>query len=269
MNWSVFFTRTGSAIVYAALMILGLMWSHPMAILILAILIQVLCIREFFALSRLVFPSAAISRYFYWIACSVSVYLVVPFVLMEMILFLPILIFPLVLFLIAGLSKGKLLGACLTALVAVFYIGMPAAMLVDLRQGLGGKFALGVLILIWTNDTMAYIVGSFIGKTKFTDISPKKTIEGTVGGMIFTMIIAWVAAYFFMGDGQELHWLVIAAIVALAGTVGDLLESQIKRNAGVKDSGNIMPGHGGALDRFDSLLVVIPFVYLYAYLFMV
>lgn len=268
MNWSVFFTRAGSAIVYAAVMILGLVWPHPMAVLALAILIQVLCTREFFGISKKIFPKAIVPNHFIWIACIISVYLIVPFVLKEWVVFLPTLVLPVLLFLLAGLSKGKLLAGSLVTLIAVLYIGMPLAMLVDLRQGLGWIFVLGVLVLIWVNDTMAYIVGSFIGKTKFTDISPKKTIEGTLGGIIFTVVIAWVLAFYFIRDGRELHWLAIAAIVAVMGTVGDLLESQMKRSAGVKDSGNIMPGHGGALDRFDSLLVVLPFVYLYACLFM-
>jgi len=114
---------------------------------------------------------------------------------------------------------------------------------------------------------MAYIVGSLIGKTPFSKISPKKTWEGTVGGILITIIIAAIVskiiAYHF-----EISWILIAAISAIFGTFGDLLESKLKRMADVKDSGTFMPGHGGFLDRFDSLLVATPFVWLYVVLFL-
>jgi phosphatidate cytidylyltransferase len=123
---------------------------------------------------------------------------------------------------------------------------------------------LGLIFCIWINDTMAYIVGSRIGKTKFfPSISPKKTWEGTIGGIIFTILAA--AVYGLLGHTYRLiDWIVIAAIASVMGTAGDLLESKIKRLAGVKDSGNLMPGHGGFLDRFDSMIAATPFVWLYA-----
>jgi len=111
---------------------------------------------------------------------------------------------------------------------------------------------------------MAYIIGSFIGRTPLSTISPKKTWEGTVGGAI--VCIAVIAA---IGSWSKLfsvkHLVIIATICAVFGTLGDLLESKLKRTANVKDSGSLMPGHGGFLDRFDSLLIATPIVWLYIY----
>ncbi len=126
-----------------------------------------------------------------------------------------------------------------------------------------------IILSIWINDTMAYLVGSFIGKTPFSKISPKKTWEGTIGGAILCVIMIGIITH-FVSSFYSLpvkHWLAIAAICAVFGTLGDLLESKIKRTANIKDSGSFMPGHGGFLDRFDSLLVATPFVWLYVQLF--
>lgn len=124
----------------------------------------------------------------------------------------------------------------------------------------------GIIFSIWINDTMAYIVGSLIGKTPFSAISPKKTWEGTLGGALLCVVtIALVGnatGYYTVKD-----WMIIASCCAVFGTLGDLIESKLKRMANVKDSGTLMPGHGGFLDRFDSLLVATPFVALYYFLF--
>jgi len=119
-----------------------------------------------------------------------------------------------------------------------------------------------IIACMWINDTMAYIVGSLIGKTSFSKISPKKTWEGTIGGIILCIAVAGFLANQFAMN-KSYHWYIMAGIASIAGTAGDLLESKLKRLAGVKDSGHIMPGHGGFLDRFDSLLVATPFVWLY------
>jgi len=125
-----------------------------------------------------------------------------------------------------------------------------------------------IIACMWINDTMAYIVGSFIGKTPFSKISPKKTWEGTIGGAILCVFVVG----FFMGRYTSFipsyQWYILASIAAITGTAGDLLESKIKRMAGVKDSGSLMPGHGGFLDRFDSLLLATPFIWLYLQLFL-
>ena len=113
---------------------------------------------------------------------------------------------------------------------------------------------------------MAYIVGSMIGKTPLSPISPKKTWEGTVGGIILTIVVISLLAY-YTGRLSVIHAAILSAIAAISGTFGDLFESKLKRMAGVKDSGSIMPGHGGFLDRFDSLLFAAVFGWLYAMIF--
>ena len=125
-----------------------------------------------------------------------------------------------------------------------------------------------IIASLWINDTMAYIIGSLIGKTQMSKISPKKTWEGTVGGIILSGATIFLLSYFvFRFETISYSLLVVAVIASIAGTLGDLLESKLKRMAQVKDSGHIMPGHGGFLDRFDSLLVATPFVWLYVYFF--
>ena len=127
-----------------------------------------------------------------------------------------------------------------------------------------------IILAIWTNDTMAYIAGSLIGKTPFSPISPKKTWEGTIGGIVLCTLVMTILGY-LLPIGQALalkHWVAFAAIAAITGTIGDLFESKLKRNAGVKDSGTFMPGHGGFLDRFDSLLFAAPAIWMYVQIFL-
>ncbi|MGQ2984617.1 phosphatidate cytidylyltransferase [Flavobacterium sp.] len=122
---------------------------------------------------------------------------------------------------------------------------------------------IGCFVIIWTNDTFAYIVGKAIGRHKlFERISPKKTIEGFLGGMVFAIAAGYILSIYFKVL-SPLHWMASAAILVIFGTLGDLVESKFKRVAGVKDSGNIMPGHGGILDRLDSIIFAIPFLFLY------
>jgi phosphatidate cytidylyltransferase len=125
----------------------------------------------------------------------------------------------------------------------------------------------GMFLIIWSNDTFAYLSGRFFGKHKlFERISPKKTWEGSIGGFVFAVIAGLVYAFFT--DQSFLFWAVGACIVSVGGILGDLIESKIKRITGVKDSGNIMPGHGGILDRFDAIMFAAPFFYVWCILFM-
>lgn len=120
-----------------------------------------------------------------------------------------------------------------------------------------------VLLMIWTNDSFAFFVGKNIGKRKlFVSVSPKKTQEGFIGGLLFTLLSAYIISK-YNNDYTLMNWLTIAFIISVIGTLGDLVESKFKRQANIKDSGNIMPGHGGMLDRLDSILFAAPFIYLY------
>lgn len=123
-----------------------------------------------------------------------------------------------------------------------------------------------IIATIWINDTMAYLVGSFIGRTPFSPISPKKTWEGTAGGAILAVAVVTCAGVYWL-QLPLIQLLLITITSAVIGTLGDLLESKLKRMAGVKDSGSFMPGHGGFLDRFDSLLLAVPYVWLVLFLF--
>lgn len=131
----------------------------------------------------------------------------------------------------------------------------------------GYVIPLVIIASIWINDTMAYIVGSLIGKTPLSPISPKKTWEGTIGGIILSVVVVTLIGVYWM-KGEAKDFIAISLISAIAGTFGDLFESKLKRMAGVKDSGQIMPGHGGFLDRFDSLLVAVPFIWIFCILFL-
>jgi phosphatidate cytidylyltransferase len=122
---------------------------------------------------------------------------------------------------------------------------------------------ISVLSIIWINDSFAFFIGKNFGTHKlFPSVSPKKTIEGFLGGLTFSLIAALLISKFNL-EFSMINWLVIGVIVSVVGTIGDLVESKFKRQAKIKDSGNIMPGHGGILDRLDSLLFAAPFVYLY------
>lgn len=124
-----------------------------------------------------------------------------------------------------------------------------------------------VLIFIWVNDSFAFIVGSTLGKNKlFEKVSPKKTTEGFFGGWMFSLVAAYIISTTKIGANINLmDWLLIASVISIFGTIGDLVESKFKRQVNIKDSGTIMPGHGGLLDRLDSLYFVAPIVYLYIY----
>ena len=122
---------------------------------------------------------------------------------------------------------------------------------------------LGILLLTWSSDTFAYLVGSAIGKTPlFKRISPGKTIEGSLGGLLLTVAMGYLLSTFFTSV-PLMDWLIIALIVCVIGTLGDLIESMLKRSLKIKDSGTMLPGHGGFLDRFDSFILIIPALCVY------
>ena len=215
-NLQAFKTRTLTAIVFAVVMVGGLLWNR-WSFIILFTIIHFGCWYEFVKLIKKITPEKF------------------PY-------FLPL---------------------------GLLYITLPVFLMLYLRYDL---FILSednfskiipcmIIFSIWINDTMAYIVGSLIGKTPFSKISAKKTWEGTIGGAVLCVaVIALISRWFTF---NVMFFTIIAAICAIFGTLGDLLESKLKRMAGIKDSGSILPGHGGFLDRFDSMLLATPFVWLF------
>jgi len=126
---------------------------------------------------------------------------------------------------------------------------------------------IGFLLILWLNDTGAYFVGSMLGKHRlFERVSPKKSWEGSIGGALFSLLTAWSVSFLFPAMPLW-KWLMMAAIIIVTGTLGDLVESLLKRSLGVKDSGSLLPGHGGILDRFDAVLLSVPFVFVFLTLF--
>jgi phosphatidate cytidylyltransferase len=155
-------------------------------------------------------------------------------------------------------------------LLGVFYIAAPFTLLtyiacsnLELAPNIyHPNRVFGLLWLVWTNDTVAYLVGSRLGKTKLMErISPKKTWEGTAAGAAGTILMAWLISI-YVADFNQAQWLAIGVVVAVFATPGDLVESMLKRSVGVKDSGNLLPGHGGLLDRFDAFMFLLPFAWL-------
>jgi phosphatidate cytidylyltransferase len=268
VNWNTFFTRTGTALVFAIVMLIGLL-GQPIFFFALLLLIQFLSIKEYFFLLSQINPSEQYSVLLQAIVqlLGMAALLLIANVLdtnkaaCTALLFIPVLIL-----LREGLSEKGSINKAFHSFGGIIYITLPIAMLMLMREK-SLLLPLGLILLIWINDTMAYIVGSFIGKTPFSTISPNKTWEGTIGGGILTLLAAAIwgfySPYYTMQD-----WMALSICASFAGTLGDLFESKLKRLAAVKDSGSFMPGHGGALDRFDSLLVATPFAFVYSYLFM-
>ena len=292
-NWKTFQTRTLTAIIFAAIMLTGLLWNQ-WSFLVLFSFIHFGCWWEYFNLlekihnttyhryTRLGFmlagygimlwfcsPEFQINNYYLKENFSFPVS-IAGFVMLGMGIFQ---------------SKNIKLKAFGNAALGLLYISLCFGLMISLygREIVNSALMkedhiyvifLPILIVfcIWINDTMAYIAGSFIGKTPLSKISPKKTWEGTIGGMILGSIIMGYLAHIYdewFVFGQKLSfWILLALIATIFGTIGDLLESKLKRMAGVKDSGSLMPGHGGFLDRFDSMLLAIPAVWLYVFLFM-
>ncbi|MEK4228766.1 phosphatidate cytidylyltransferase [Solibacillus sp. FSL H8-0538] len=146
-------------------------------------------------------------------------------------------------------------------LLGAFYVGMGFHYLIETR-GHGLEFIVYCLLVVWTTDSGAYFVGRKFGKKKlWPEISPKKTVEGFVGGIVIAVLFALVMQLIYPFANGFVSLVFITIIASIVGQMGDLVESAIKRHYGVKDSGNILPGHGGILDRFDSLLFVVPLLH--------
>ena len=150
-------------------------------------------------------------------------------------------------------------------LIGLFYLrgGCIFLTMIPYQDDFFAKYLImGIFIMIWVSDSFAYLVGKTLGKHKlYPAVSPKKTIEGSMGGLVFTLIAAFLLGK-YAPVLNTTQWLILALVVVVTGSFGDLIESKLKRMAGVKDSGAILPGHGGMLDRLDSLVFAAPFAYL-------
>jgi len=293
LNASVFKTRSLSAVVFVIVMLAGLLLNQWL-FLLLILIIHTGCWLEFEKLISLRDETynQRIGFHKYGVIClgitfilwlTNNTYTILGVRISEAgwwLMLMIILALPLTELLFSRYFNIKNMGYSFSGLV---YISLSLALLADITDpdlgknlfyfsdsGYNPELPMLIILSIWINDTMAYIVGSLIGKTPFSKISPKKTWEGTAGGALLAVITIFVIAFFLAGktvNSAVWHYSDIAAIAAVAGTAGDLFESKLKRRAGVKDSGNMMPGHGGFLDRFDSLLFAAPAAWLYIVLF--
>jgi phosphatidate cytidylyltransferase len=302
-NWRTFQTRTLTAVIFAAVMLTGLLWNY-WSFFILFSIIHFGCWWEYLKLIEKIHQTK-IDNVVKWLFIFSGFVLMIILSLKStsntwiekegvLINLKWVLWMCTVLLLMVFLFQNKIvpLKAKLMCLAGFIYLSLSLGLMLrlsyfyelsyssnnepEIKKIFSPLIPCLIVFSIWINDTMAYIVGSLIGKTSLSSISPKKTWEGTVGGiMLCVLIIGFIIApIIFPKLVSEFHvirnynWYLIAAIASIAGTFGDLLESKLKRMAGVKDSGTFMPGHGGFLDRFDSLLLAIPAVWLYVFLFM-
>lgn len=227
LNMATLKTRALTAIVFVVVMLTGIIY-HEWSFIGLFLVIQFGCIFEYLKLIKLIDPNyGRFPMPFLKFFAMGILYLVPPFSIMR-----------------------------------ILYTNSP-----HFFEGPNWVLPMIIIASIWINDTMAYFVGSLIGKHPLSSVSPKKTWEGTIGGAILAVLVISWAASLIWGFSTK-YLLAISATAAIAGTFGDLLESKLKRMAGVKDSGQIMPGHGGFLDRFDSLLIATPAVWLILLLFL-
>lgn len=210
---------------------------------------------------------------FVMLVFTVSVVLLktgIPFSMIGLLFALPV-VFMLVPFLLALFSKRhsftEMAGSCWTSLL---FVALPCFLILSLYNScplpaINGKLLTILLfVLIWINDIFAYLSGMAFGRHPlFKRISPKKTVEGSLGGCAMTVLTAYLANHFWLHAMGNLEMMGLAAVVVVFGSLGDLCESMLKRQAGVKDSGNVIPGHGGILDRFDAMFLAVPFAFCY------
>lgn len=270
--------RTISAIVFAVIMIAGLVWN-AWSFFTLFVVIQLGCLYEYQKLLALIFPSyqniTAIHKWGLLVLGCLMMMMLGPLDLAIngiSIKYIGSRVLPFVigfLLLIEIFSKKINLQNWVISFAGLIYIPMGLSLFFQLKSFMTNTYfgswtfsiPLLIIVSIWVNDTMAYLVGSVIGKTPLSPISPKKTWEGTIAGVILSVLIVSKGMALVVPI-QEKYIFYISLVASIAGNFGDLLESKLKRLAGVKDSGSMMPGHGGFLDRFDSILFATPFVWL-------
>ena len=291
-NWQTFRTRALTAIIFVVVMLAGLLWNQ-WSFLVLFSVIHFGCWWEYFRLLEKIHTTTyhiytklglMLIGYGLMLWFCGPVYHIAGYGLKEN-FSLPVSAAGFIVLIIGIFQKNKVeLKSFGAAALGLLYISLSWGLMMNLYRltdiylhdtmYVVAGYIIPVVIIasIWINDTMAYIVGSLIGKTPLSKISPKKTWEGTIGGILLCIVIIALLlpllAFRTTDTSLSIFLAIIAAIAAIAGTFGDLFESKLKRMAGVKDSGHIMPGHGGFLDRFDSLLLATPFVWLFISLFL-
>ncbi len=276
MDIKVLQTRTLTGLVFGVIMLAGLLYNQT-GFMILTTLICAGCLWEYYGMISSVQTYSETkkirTRIFYSLV-GLAVYLFFmlnPFSFFVRI-YISVLLFPFLFLLFAVelflIDKRNFQNITLN-IFGLIYIVTPLSLLHHILTYNESWFPgmvnpiIGIVLLIWTNDTFAYLTGAQFGKHKmFPEVSPKKSWEGFVGGTIMTLVIAWLLSMWLTTLTLR-DWIALALIASIIGTIGDLFESMIKRNLGIKDSGNIMPGHGGFLDRFDAFIFCIPFVFAY------
>lgn len=268
-----FTQRAITGAIFVSVMIVGIFY-HSLSLLILFGIISVLSLWEFYGI---VPKTNHTTLRIYSVITGTVVYFLTAMYFQNLVeaKYL-VLIFPLI-FLIAVIElyrkKERPFGNIAFAIFGVVYISLPFAFLnyLAVYNPLGIQLAynpwlvIGFFILIWTNDTGAYLAGRALGKNKlFERISPKKTWEGAIGGLLLTLVAAFLLNKYSLLLNIT-HWMIIAVIIVVFGNLGDLTESLFKRSVSIKDSGNLLPGHGGLLDRFDAVLIAAPMVFTYVY----
>jgi phosphatidate cytidylyltransferase len=282
-NWQTFKTRALTAVVFVVIMAVGLLWNN-WSFFILFSIVHFGCWIEYQKLVEKFNPDYTSITLFHRYGVMIGGWcLLLYFTNAELTIgdlrlqglgwwlgLITLFLVPLIELVQAKKVMLQNLGYSLCGLI---YISLSLGLLVALRHNwIEEEYSLNLIIplliifTLWINDTMAYVVGSFIGKTPLSPISPKKTWEGTVGGVIMAIVAMCLLAY-TTERLSVVHTAIITLLAAVSGTFGDLFESKLKRMAGVKDSGNLMPGHGGFLDRFDSLLFAATVVWFYAIFF--
>ncbi|WP_308992993.1 phosphatidate cytidylyltransferase [Mariniflexile litorale] len=259
--------RSCSGLLYVVLLILCL--KYQQLLMALFFVFGIICLAEF---KKLILLKSIIPYFIFGILYAFFIYFQLFFTtykgIDEFIQILLVLTIFIELFLIKDLFSVKTtpLFSSKRFILTTFYISSSFIFLIliaNYYENYNPNILLGAFILVWVNDSFAYLVGKNFGKQKlFEKISPKKTVEGFLGGLFFSCI----ASYFIATFTQTLDftsWLILSIVISVFGTLGDLIESKFKRQANVKDSGTIMPGHGGLLDRLDSIIFAAPFIYLF------
>ncbi len=264
-------TRAFSGAIYISLLILSLYWQY--AVVVLFFVFGLICMAEFKKLIQL--ESKAPYVVFTLMYLGFSIWCITPEMdagFNEAIKILQVLTIFVQLFLIKDLFSEKTIPLFESKrfILTTFYLTSAFIFLIMIANNnkqFTPMLLFGMFVLIWVNDTGAYFVGKNFGKQKlFPSVSPKKTFEGFMGGLFFASLASYFIAT-FTGTLDFTNWLILSIIAVVFGTLGDLIESKFKRQAGVKDSGVIMPGHGGLLDRLDSIIFAAPFLYLFLRLF--